>query len=212
MERKIKIAPSILSADFSILNKEIEKLDNADYIHIDIMDGHFVPNLTFGAKLVKDIRKWTNKVFDIHLMVENPDNYIEPMIDAGADIITVHYESCIHLERTIKKIKDFKIRVGVALVPTTSEDVLKYIIDYLDLILVMTVNPGFGGQKFISSQLEKIKNIKKLIRNKNIDLEVDGGINKETSKLVKEAGANVLVAGSYIFGSDNYGDAINKLR
>lgn len=212
MEKKIKIAPSILSADFSILNKEIEKLYNADYIHIDVMDGHFVPNLTFGAKLIKDIRKWTDKIFDVHLMVENPDSYIEPMVDAGADIITVHYESCIHLERTIKKIKDYKVKAGLALVPTTNEDVLKYIINDLDLILVMTVNPGFGGQKFISSQLEKIKNIKKLIGDKNIDLEVDGGINRETSELAKNAGANVLVAGSYVFGSNNYEEAIEGLK
>lgn len=211
MEKKIKIAPSILSADFSILKDEIEKLSNADYIHIDVMDGHFVPNLTFGAKLVKDIRKWTDKIFDVHLMVENPDNYIESMVSAGADIITVHYESCIHLERTIKKIKEFGVKVGLALVPTTNEDVLKYIIDDLDLILVMTVNPGFGGQKFISSQLEKIKNIRKLIENRNIDLEVDGGINEETSRLVKDAGANVLVAGSFVFKEDyNYNIGLLK--
>ena len=212
MKNRIKIAPSILSADFSILKAEIEKLTEADYLHIDVMDGHFVPNLTFGAKLVKDIRQWSNKTFDVHLMVDNPDDYVESMVDAEADIITIHYESCIHLERLIKKIKSKGVKAGLALVPSTNEDVLKYLIDDLDLVLVMSVNPGFGGQKFISSQIEKIKNIKKIIGDRNIDLEVDGGINEETAKLVADAGADVLVAGSYVFKSEDYNEAIRKLR
>lgn len=210
----IKISPSILSADFSILKEEMQKLESADYIHIDVMDGHFVPNLTFGAKLVKDIRKYTKQIFDVHLMVENPDDYILPMIDAGADIITIHQESCIHIERTIKTIKKNNVKVGLALVPTTNENVLKYILNDLDLVLIMTVNPGFGGQKFITSQLEKIKNVREMINKsgKDIDLEVDGGINNITAKDVINAGANVLVAGSYVFNSIDYTDAISSLR
>ena len=211
---KIKISPSILSADFSILKEEIQKLESADYIHIDVMDGHFVPNLTFGAKLIKDIRKYTKQVFDVHLMVENPDDYILPMVDAGADIITIHQESCIHIERTIQTIKKNNVKAGLSLVPTTNENVLKYILNDLDLVLIMTVNPGFGGQKFITSQLEKIKNVRETINKtgKDIDLEVDGGINNITAKDVINAGANVLVAGSYVFNSINYTDAINSLR
>lgn len=211
---KIKISPSILSADFSILKEEIQKLESADYIHIDVMDGHFVPNLTFGAKLIKDIRKYTKQVFDVHLMVENPDDYILPMVDAGADIITIHQESCIHIERTIQTIKKNNVKAGLSLVPTTNENVLKYILNDLDLVLIMTVNPGFGGQKFITSQLEKIKNVREMINKtgKDIDLEVDGGINNITAKDVINAGANVLVAGSYVFNSINYTDTINSLR
>lgn len=210
----IKISPSILSADFSILKEEIQKLESADYIHIDVMDGHFVPNLTFGAKLIKDIRKYTKQIFDVHLMVENPDDYILPMVDAGADIITIHQESCTHIERTIQTIKKNNVKAGLSLVPTTNENVLKYILNDLDLVLIMTVNPGFGGQKFITSQLEKIKNVREMISKtgKDIDLEVDGGINNITAKDVINAGANVLVAGSYVFNSINYTDAINSLR
>ena len=210
----IKISPSILSADFSILKEEIQKLESADYIHIDVMDGHFVPNLTFGAKLIKDIRKYTKQIFDVHLMVKNPDDYILPMVDAGADIITIHQESCIHIERTIQTIKNNNVKAGLSLVPTTNENVLKYILNDLDLVLIMTVNPGFGGQKFITSQLEKIKNVREMINKtgKEIDLEVDGGINNITAKDVINAGANVLVAGSYVFNSTNYTDTINSLR
>ena len=210
----IKISPSILSADFSILKEEIQKLESADYIHIDVMDGHFVPNLTFGAKLIKDIRKYTKQIFDVHLMVENPDDYILPMVDAGADIITIHQESCIHIERTIQTIKKNNVKAGLSLVPTTNENVLKYILNDLDLVLIMTVNPGFGGQKFITAQLEKIKNVREMINKtgKDIDLEVDGGINNITAKDVINAGANVLVAGSYVFNSTNYTDTINSLR
>lgn len=208
----VKISPSILSADFSILKEEIQKLDEADYIHIDVMDGNFVPNLTFGPKLIKDIRKYTDKVFDVHLMVNNPENYIDSMAEAGADIITIHYESCIHVDRVITRIKDKGLKAGLTLVPSTNENVLQYLLDKLDLILVMSVNPGFGGQKFLYSQLDKIRNIKKMIGNKNIEIEVDGGINEETYKQVIDAGADVLVAGSYVFNSNDYNEAIRKLR
>lgn len=210
----IKISPSILSADFSILKEEITKLESAEYLHIDVMDNHFVPNLTFGPKLVKDIRKHSKQIFDVHLMVDNPDVYVEPMVEAGADILTVHYESVIHLDRTMNEIKKFGKKAGLALNPSTNENVLEYLIENLDLILVMTVNPGFGGQKFIETQLKKIENIRNMIDkiNKNIDLEVDGGINLETSELVKKVGANVLVSGSYIFKQKNYSKAINSLR
>ncbi len=208
----VKISPSILSADFSILKEEIQKLEEADYIHIDVMDGNFVPNLTFGPKLVKDIRKYTDKIFDVHLMVNNPENYIDSMADAGADIITIHYESCIHIDRVITRIKDKGLKAGLTLVPSTNENVLQYLLDKIDLILVMSVNPGFGGQKFLYSQLDKIRNIKKMIGNRNIEIEVDGGINEETYKQVIEAGADVLVAGSYVFNSNDYNEAIRKLK
>lgn len=208
----VKISPSILSADFSILKEEIQKLEEADYIHIDVMDGNFVPNLTFGPKLVKDIRKYTDKIFDVHLMVNNPENYIDSMADAGADIITIHYESCIHIDRVITRIKDKGLKAGLTLVPSTNENVLQYLLDKIDLILVMSVNPGFGGQKFLYSQLDKIRNIKKMIGNRDIEIEVDGGINEETYKQVIEAGADVLVAGSYVFNSNDYNEAIRKLK
>ncbi len=208
--RQIKISPSILSADFSKLGEEVQKLNKADYIHIDVMDGHFVPNLTFGTKLIKDIRKYTNKPFDVHLMVDNPDFYIPNLLDV--DLITVHYESCIHLNRTINEIKKIGKKVGVALNPSTNENVLKYVLDDIDLVLIMTVNPGFGGQKFIDSQLEKIKNVKASIGDRKIYIEVDGGIDCKTSKSVIDAGADILVSGSYVFKQNNYGEAIDSLK
>lgn len=212
----IKIAPSILSADFSKLGEEIKNitLAKADYIHIDVMDGGFVPNITIGNEVIKSLRKDSHLPFDVHLMINNPDNHIANFANSGADIITVHAEASIHLDRTLNLIKSLNKKAGVSIVPSTNENVLDYILDKVDLILVMTVNPGFGGQKFLNSQLQKIHNIRqKIIKSgRKIELEVDGGINEETSKLAVEAGATVLVAGSYIFSNQNYSLAIANLK
>lgn len=212
----IKISPSILSADFSKLGEEIQNIEKAgaDYIHIDVMDGSFVPNITIGNEVVKNLRKNTALPFDVHLMINNPDNHIKAFADAGSDIITIHAEASIHLDRSVDLIKSFGKKAGVSIVPSTHEDVLDYVLEKLDLILVMSVNPGFGGQKFLSSQLRKIENLRKKIEKtgKKIELEVDGGINAETYKLATSAGADVLVSGSYIFGSKSYSEAISKLR
>lgn len=218
MTNAIKIAPSILSADFAKLGEEIRLIDKAgaDYVHIDVMDGHFVPNLTIGPCVVKALRSHSTLPFDTHLMIENPDLYIEEFANAGSDIITVHAEASIHLDRTVSLIKSFGKKAGVSIVPSTSPDVLDYVINELDLILVMTVNPGFGGQSFIESQLEKISIIRKKIKKtgKRIDLQVDGGINPETAKAAIKAGADVLVAGSATFkgGADCYAANIASLR
>jgi len=212
----IKIAPSILSADFAKLGEEIHNIEKAgaDYIHIDVMDGSFVPNITIGNEVIKSLRQKTQLPFDVHLMINNPDNHIKAFAEAGSDLITIHAEASIHLDRSLALIKSFNKKVGVSLVPSTHEDCLDYILEKLDLILVMTVNPGFGGQKFLASQLKKIENIRKKIEKsgKKIELEVDGGINDQTSRIAVEAGANVLVSGSYIFGSGNYQQAIQNLR
>ena len=203
---KIKIAPSILSADFSWLGNEISAITKAgaDYVHIDVMDGHFVPNLTFGPVIIQSIRRMTQLPFDVHLMIEPVDQFIESYAKAGADIITVHAEATTHLDRTLNLIKSFGVKCGVSLVPSTPAWVLEYVLDTVDLILVMTVNPGFGGQAFLPGQLKKIQQIRAMINKvgRPIELEVDGGINAETAKLVIEAGADVLVAGSAIFGGD----------
>jgi len=212
----IKIAPSILSADFSNLGEEIQNIEKAgaDYIHIDVMDGSFVPNITIGNEVVKALRNKTQLPFDVHLMINNPDNHVKAFAEAGADIITIHAEASIHLDRSLALIKSFDKKVGVSLVPSTHEDALDYILEKLDLILVMTVNPGFGGQKFLSSQLKKIENIRNKIEKsgKKIELEVDGGINDQTARIAIEAGADVLVSGSYIFGNKNYQQAIQNLK
>lgn len=211
-----KIAPSILSADFSKLGEEILSLKNAqaDYIHIDVMDGAFVPNITIGNEVVKSLRKVTNLPFDVHLMINNPDNHIKSFAEAGSDIITIHAEATTHLDRSLDLIKSYDKLVGVSLVPSTPENILDYIIEKVDLILVMTVNPGFGGQKFLASQLNKIENIRKKIDKigKKIELEVDGGINNITAPQVINAGADVLVSGSYIFSSESYELAIKNLK
>ncbi len=212
----LKIAPSLLSADFSKLGEEIHAVEKAgaDYIHLDVMDGSFVPNITIGNEVIKNLRKNSALPFDVHLMINNPDNHVKAFAEAGSDIITIHAEAVTHLDRSLQLITSFGKKAGVSIVPSTHEDVLDYVLEKLDLILVMTVNPGFGGQKFLSSQLKKIENIRKKIdqSGKKIELEVDGGINDQTISQVAAAGADVVVSGSYIFGSKNYSEAILKLR
>ncbi len=214
MTNYVKIAPSILSSNFSKLGEEVTILDKSecDYIHIDVMDGHFVPNLTIGPAVIKSIRPYSNKIFDVHLMVNPVMNILPSFIEAGSDIITIHHEISDNVFDCINLIKNNNLKVGISIKPKTeAKEIIPYL-ELIDLILVMTVEPGFGGQKFLSNQLKKIKDIKDLISNRNIELEVDGGINYDTSKKVIEAGANVLVSGSTIFKSKNYDEAISKLR
>ena len=218
MNKKIKIAPSLLASDFSSLGSELVNIckAKADYIHFDIMDGHFVPNLTFGPNIVKSLRKYTKKTFDVHLMVEPVDKFIKPFSQAGADIITFHPENVNNVNKTIKLIRSFKKKVGLSINPNISEKTVYPFLKKINLILVMGVYPGFGGQKFIKSQITKIKKIRKKIEkdNLNIDLEVDGGINAKNAKEIINAGANILVAGTACFdrGKKYYKKNIDALR
>lgn len=214
--RNIRLAPSILSADFTRLGEEIRAVDQAgaDIIHIDVMDGHFVPNITLGPLLVRASRTVTNKELDVHLMISNPDAYLEAFAEAGADWITVHVETCHHLHRTISRIKQLGKKAGAVLNPATSLSALDYILEDLDLVMLMTVNPGFGGQSFIPSSLEKIWELSQRIEalGLDVDIEVDGGISTKTIADVAEAGANIFVAGSAVYESNDYTASLTELK
>lgn len=211
-----KIAPSILSADFANLAAEIRDVEKggADYIHVDVMDGHFVPNITIGPLIVEAIRPVTELPLDVHLMIENPERYIEAFVKAGADIITVHQEACIHLHRTIVMIKELGVKAGVVLNPATPVSLIEEILPEVDMVLLMTVNPGFGGQRFIPSVLKKVEELAKLRTKLGIDfeIEIDGGVNTDTAKLCTDAGADVLVAGSAVYGQEDRAAAIAAIR
>ncbi|MGL5715228.1 MAG: ribulose-phosphate 3-epimerase [Paraclostridium sp.] len=212
----IKMAPSILSADFARLLDDVKKVEEAgcEYLHIDVMDGHFVPNITLGPNIVKSLRKDVDMVFNAHLMIENPDMYIKDFADAGCDIIVVHQEACKHLHRTIQNIKSQGVKAGVALNPATPIETIKYVLKDIDMVLIMTVNPGFGGQSFIDGMIDKIKELKAIVdeQNLSLDIQVDGGIKPSNVADVVKAGANVIVAGSAIFNSSDIKGTVVEFR
>lgn len=213
----LKVAPSILSADFANLASEIQRAEDggANFIHVDVMDGHFVPNLTIGAPVVKSIRKNTRVPLDVHLMIENPDRFLEDFAEAGSNYLTVHLEACVHLQRTLSHIRKLGMKAGVALNPASPPEHLEYVLEDLDLVLVMSVNPGFGGQKFIPAVLPKIKKVRSMfdeLGRQDILISVDGGINAETARLVAAAGANLVVAGKSVYGAADPASAIRELQ
>ncbi len=212
----IKIAPSILSADFSNLKEEIALIEKggADLIHLDVMDGHFVPNITFGAPVIKKLRKVTDIPFDVHLMISNPEKYIKDFVDAGADIITVHVESTVHLHRVIQEIKGYGVKAAVSLNPATPLESIEYVLEDLDMVLIMSVNPGFGGQSFIPQCKDKIRTLKKMITDKGLDIEiqVDGGVKLDNLKEIVDCGADIIVAGSAIFDTEDVIEATKRFK
>lgn len=212
----LRVSPSILSADFGNLKREILSLEKggADYIHIDVMDGIYVPNITFGPPVIKQIRNISHTPFDVHLMIDRPERYIKDFVDAGADIITIHEEATIHLHRVIQQIKSYGVKAGVALNPSTPLDNIKYVLDYVDMVLIMTVNPGFGGQKFIGSMERKIKDLRNIIDDRNLDvlIEVDGGIKLENAGRMKELGVDIIVVGSGIFEAEDIAERTKRFK